>query len=163
MVAFVKPCRKCGGTERYERNGDCKSCCRARAKASRLETPRKRPNQDLLSKPCLKCGTSNRCDWGNCITCQKIYKKREYTRNKNKYRERNHLWILSNKEWKKNYDREYVAKNKAYVKKHKSEWHVNNRARRIVAMTRYHRNRQLTKRLAALHILQHKLTTEPTP
>jgi len=65
----LKPCIKCGSTERgtpYPKNplGECKACRRARKKAKIAERKTKFP-----IKPCRKCGAMDRNKNGRCTPC----------------------------------------------------------------------------------------------
>ena len=75
-----KPCRKCGGADRYERNSMNKICNRAKAKAyqaaSRYLKVAAPPSAKLMRKPCRKCGAIDRSELdARCKTCARTKAK----------------------------------------------------------------------------------------
>lgn len=71
----LKPCRRCGGTERNTR-GDCAACAREHQRKLRREKyyQKREPSKN----PCTKCGGTERYKKGDCKTCAKQRIQEQY-------------------------------------------------------------------------------------
>ncbi len=63
---MVKPCKKCGSTDRYK-GGNCKPCAKV-WHAARYASIQ---DKQTLSKPCKKCFGTEKTKNGSCLPCRR--------------------------------------------------------------------------------------------
>jgi len=107
------PCKKCGGTER-NKWGQCLRCNRARAK-ERYATKNKAKAElrvqlraDRAEKgrdwPCIKCGSTERSERGDCLECARAQSKVGYQTHKARSAEYKQKWLKNHPDRAKEFD-----------------------------------------------------------
>jgi len=83
-----------------------------------------------MSKPCRKCGGTDRNNGGACRPCAKEYRRKYYRENKEKLLAQNREWVKANPEKSKAYYRAYRERNLDKRNADSRKWNQDNLDRR---------------------------------
>jgi 5-methylcytosine-specific restriction endonuclease McrA len=88
----------------------------------------------ILTRPCIKCGATERCKRGRCKACVS---------------ERSKAWVIVNSERKKTRDAAYSAANKEKIKANKAAAYIKNKEKNKLKMAEYRAKNKDKARLAS--------------
>tara|TARA_R110000764_G_scaffold91091_1_gene173769 strand:- start:48 stop:839 length:792 start_codon:yes stop_codon:yes gene_type:complete len=105
-----------------------KTCIHCKKEKEFTEYPKRKDAKDGFSNQCKECRSKSYKKWKKENKDKVLEnRKKDYQKNKERYKRKSKEWSENNKECKKEYDINYYIKNKDARRKNTKKWYLNNK------------------------------------